>query len=285
MLRAQDRHALVVGHADPAGTDAANADVASARAISTYLYLTGEHDDWAGHAAAHASETDFACALSATAEILGMARPALDDTTALEVACAELHRFGGDPQGGWSTPTGTPDEWHLVAELYDLDLVRLLGLDLSDLGRLRDRVTWIGVGHDELGETWPRDPDELDEPSQFGLPYVLACRRSSLHIMGRADAEALEAGEPAVLYDGTFGRTIVEAPSEVVVRLRCTDPKGAVMPGARIWIKGPLGVTPHVADGSGVVSFLALRHSSFEGGLARRSDDSGTLIETKETSP
>jgi len=288
LVRAQGMHALVVGHADPQGSDEANAAVAAARARSTQLYLAGEHGSWADDAAANASEVDFACALSAFAAIMGIDRPALDDAPALEAVCAELHRFGGDATGEMTMPTGTADEWRILAEAYDLDLARLLGLETFDLQRLRERITWVGQGHAELGEQWPRQPAEFlegDAASLLGLPYAIACRRSSLHVLGRADAEALAGAEdkPVPLYDGTFGRTIVETPSEVEVLIRCTDPIRAALPGARVWIRGALGVQAHVADAAGLVRFLAIRHSRFDVVMARQADQSGTLVDvTKE---
>lgn len=285
LLRGRGQYAVVVGHADPQGSDASNAEVALQRARSTFLYCSGQLDLWAAHAAGSASELDFNCAMVACSTIVTHAdgtpfeRPALDDPAAIRRTSAALRRWGGDATAGPSPlPTGTPDDWRLVAEAYEVDLARILGVETIDVERLRQQITWIGVGHGQLGERFPRPRTEIDVVSQVGLPYAVAQRRSAVVLMGRPDAEILADGdvlEP--MYDGTWGRLTIDTPTEAPLVLRCVDRSGKALPHARLWLSGPLGVQCHVADAIGVVSTLTIRGTKFDVALARDAHDEGVL--------
>lgn len=271
-------HAFVVGHSDPQGSDAANAEVALHRARSTCLYLQGELDAWADHAAAMGDDVDWGCALVAFARITGQEIPALGDPKSLARAHDALLRWGGDASSRGSGVLGSADDWRLVAEAYEIDLARILGGDTVDLQRLRADLTWIETGYGELGERFGRAPADLDPSSQVGLPFTLAQRRSSILIMTAADREALLAGDLERVYDGTFGRVVMETPSEVLVRLRCRDPKGDALPHARVWIAGPCGVTPHASGPTGEIVMQTLRGARFEIVAARDSTDAGAFV-------
>jgi hypothetical protein len=292
LVAARGHYVVVVGHADPEGSDQSNAEVALQRSRSTFLYASGQFGLWSSHAAASASELDFSCAMIACSKILGETQdvseiPALDDPASIRRASAALRRWGGDASAGPSpSPKGTPDDWRLVAEAYELDLSRLLGVDTVDLQRIREAATWVGPGHGALGERFPRPRTEIDVASQVGVPYAVAQRRSAIVIMTRLDAEVLvhdDVLEP--LYDGTWRRTTLETPAEVPVVLRCVDVAGKALPHARVWLGGPLGVAAHVCDAAGAVTFLAVRGTRFDVALARGADDTGSLVRLDPVRP
>lgn len=268
---ARGRWALVVGHADPAGSDGANAAVAAARAESVFLYASGDLDGWAEHAAGNADDLDTACAAVACARIVGEPPPGLDDAKAVRRTMDVARAAASVPPGG-----DAAGDFRAAAALYDLDLARILRLDLAGLASLRSLVRW-DLSHVELGERFPRPPAELDLASMIGLPYALACRRTAIVVMGDADADALE--DDQELYDGTFGRTTIEAPAEWPVRVAVLDERLEPLPRGRAWIGSDTGVVEHTAGPDGIVAFEALLGERIEVVLAAAPSGDGALID------
>ncbi len=269
---ARGKQAFVVGHADPAGSDGANAAVAAARAESVFLYASGDLDGWAEHAAGNADDTDRACAAIACARIVGEPPPGLDDAQAVRRTMDVARAAAGVPPGNDAS-----GDFRAAAALYDIDLSRILRFDLAGLASVRALVRWISTGHGELGERFPRPLVELDPSAVFGLPYALACRRSAIVVLSDPDAAALD--DTQELYDGTFSRTTIEAPGEWPVRIAVLDDRLESLPRGRAWIGTDVGVLEHTAGPDGIVAFDALLGERIEVVLAADPDGDGTMTD------
>jgi hypothetical protein len=253
LWRGRGRTMAVAGHCDPLGQDADNEALSLERAVSVQLFAAGRLDEWAQHAFANASELDLRCALVACHPILGLGGASLDDALAIEAAAAELRNTAGLAADG---PINV-DDWRAIAELYDADLARLFATDRAGLAEIRSAVRWAEPACLALGERHPRPAEELADA--VGIP-ALPHRRASLLVFDRLeDASRGVTGSGDEVYDGTFERTLLVVPGEVVVRVAIATPAFESIARGRAWISiGELGALEHVADADGVVQFSAL---------------------------
>jgi hypothetical protein len=241
-------HSVVcVGHADPKGSDVANADLGLERARSIALFLRGDKDGWAAHAAAHATELDEQCALVEVSRILGNA-VALDDDDGLARVHEDLLHWAGLDE-----PVAATDEWRAIAELYDIDMASFMRIDVADLEAMRAQVQWCEPA--SCGEDYPRPEDEF---APIAGPAVVQ-RRVGILVMTEADAPARLVDVPKEAYDGTYKRTTIETPTEVLFTLALVDERGKPLPGARAWLSNDVGISPVVADAGGLVIFPCAR--------------------------
>lgn len=249
------RTMCITGHADPLGSDEDNTTLADARAKSVWLFTSGDLDGWAADAAAHATELDWSCALVAAARIMGMGACALDDGPALAAAISEIRtRYGIS-----HNEVPGVDEWRAIADLYDTDLAELLLVDRAELAATRSTIAWTDPPTLSLGEQFPRPDIELLE--QLAGPVALAQRRVGLCIFGPNDTAQLAADRGGKeIYDGTYSRTSIDPPGEVLVEIQIADPKLSPISRGRAWIGvGKLGVFHMTAAADGVIRFPCLR--------------------------
>ena len=256
---------LVVGHADPLGQDADNTALAGQRATSVVLFAKGDLDGWAAHAFGHATDLDWACALVACARILGMEMPGLTDHKAQDAVHQAVRANGidGEPIPDDAPPSA--DDWRAVGEIYETDLGALLMTDRAGLAEIRAAIRWSDPETLSVGERWPRSAAEILDPA-IGLagPPALMHRRVSLVVLGESDGPmTLPSTDGAALYDGTYARTVVDPPGEVLVEIQIDAAQGdgsqTPIAAGHAWIGvGTLGVFRCVAATDGVVRFPAL---------------------------
>lgn len=283
---------LVVGHADPLGADADNAALAAQRASSVALFAKGDLDGWAAHAFAHATDLDWACAMVACARILGMAMPGLTDHKALDAVHQAVRAAGKD---GEPIPDDAPpcaDDWYAVGEIYETDLAALLMTDRAGLAEIRGAIRSSSPETIAAGERWPRSASEMLDPA-IGLagPPALMHRRVSLVVLGKDDGPGTLPGtDGAALYDGTYARTVVDPPGEVLVEIAIDTPSRDPIAAAHAWIGvGSLGVFRCVAAVDGVVRFPALAGERIQVVAAFDAQGRGTMttagLVTKDKQP
>jgi hypothetical protein len=257
---ARGRTMSVVGHADPEGSDAANDELALVRAQSVYYFASGNTDEWAAHAAAYADELDFACAMVACHRILGLGLCGLDDEERLDAAHAAVRASACLAD---DAPIGV-DDWKAISGLYEIDLATLLFTDLAGLAEIRSAITWADPPVVGVGERHPRPLGELVD---LVGPPALAHRRASLCVFGSASDTpnlAMDAGGDE-LYDGTYRRTIVSVPGEVLVDIAVDRPSRDPIARGRAWISvGGIGVHEHTATADGHIRFLTLAGDDVE---------------------
>ena len=262
----------VAGHADPLGQDADNEALSLARAQSLQLYAQGLLDDWASHAHAHATETDFACAMVACARILGTGPVSIDDDEAIDATHAAVRRHASLAD---EAPVG-PGDWRAIADLYELDLAALLLTDLAGLAELRSTITWTDPAVVALGERHPRPDEEIVDAADLVAP---AHRRTCLCVFGPQDTPqlAVDSGGDE-LYDGTYTRVSLLAPTEVLVDIAVdTDARDPLARG-RAWIVvGNLGTHEHVAGADGHIRFMTFAGDVIEVVAAFDSKGRGTM--------
>ncbi len=272
---------LVVGHADPLGTDADNEALSAERASSVALFAQGDLENWADHAFEHATDLDWACAMVACARILGLDLPGLDDRKAQGAVRSAVRAAGvdGDPLPDDEPPS--EDDWRAVAEIYETDLAALLMTDRAGLAEIRAAVRWADPVTIAAGERWPRTEAEQLDP-QIGLagPPALMHRRVGLVVLGDMDGPAtLPVTDGAALYDGTYSWTVLDPPGEVLVQIQIEDPQRAAIAAAHAWIRvGTLGVFRCTAAADGVVRFPALAGDPIQVVAAFDADGCGTMV-------
>ncbi len=243
---------VCVGHTDPEGSEAANDSLALERARSIALFLQGDKDGWAEHAAAHATELDEQCALVAVSKILGEA-VAFDDDDGLARTHQALLQWAGLSEDG--SVVEAVQEWRAIAELYETDLASFMRCDQADLEALRKSIRWYEST--SCGERWPRDlAAELD--AEIGPGQTLAQRRVGILIMDPCDDPQRVVEIPDEAYDGTYSRKPIETPAEGFFELQLRDPKGRPLPAGRAWLTNDFGVAPAVANAAGVIAFAVL---------------------------
>jgi hypothetical protein len=272
---------LVIGHADPLGTDLDNEALSAERASSVALFVQGDLENWADHAFEHATEIDWACAMVACARILGLDLPGLDDTKAQRAVLAAVRAAGldGDPLPDDEPPS--EDDWRAVAAIYETDLAALLMTDRAGLAEIRAAVRWADPVTIAAGEHWPRTEAELLDP-EIGLagPPALMHRRVSLVVLGDMDGPmTVPVTDGAVLYDGTYARVVLDPPGEVLVQIQIEDPRRAGIAAGHAWISvGTLGVFRCTAAPDGVVRFPALLGDPIRVVAAFDADGCGTMV-------
>jgi hypothetical protein len=263
----------VAGHADPLGQDTDNDALSRERAKSVQLFASGQLDAWAEHALAHASDLDLACALVACHRILGLGPAGIDDAPKLDAALVAMRRGAGRAVDG---PVGLED-WVAFGELYEVDLAALMMTDRAGLAEIRGSVSWIDPPVVAMGET---QPVELVERVDVVGPVALAHRRCSLLVFGAADEgpAAVGAGGHAV-YDGTYLRTTLRVPGEVLVDIVVATPARQAIPGGRAWIScGALGAREHLASDDGHIRFTALLGDEIDVVAACNASGRGALL-------
>ena len=271
------REVVAVGHADPLGQDTDNEALALERARSVFLYASGDLDGFAEHAAAHGTELDMDCALVAVSRIVGDP-VALGDDAGLESTFSRLAKRAGQPL---TTPT---ERWRAIADVYDDDLTRIMGLDLTGLASLRSLVTWAGFV--SVGERHPRGEVELVSAGK--VPDARAHRRVSLLVMpaGLDGAHRIADGHADEIYDGTFRRTTIEAAAEAPVRIHVLDGKLEPIPAGRAWVQlGAIGIRELVADASGQICFTTLEGDRVAVVCAVDDRRGGTLVDGGRGAP
>jgi hypothetical protein len=263
----------VAGHADPLGQDADNHSLSAARATSVHLFASGDLEAWAGHAAANADDTDLACALVACHRILGMGPASFDDRDALDAALKGVRMNAGLAEDG---PASARD-WHAFADLYEADLAALLFTDRAGLAEIRGAIDWTEPPTVALGETWPRPESELTD--QVGSS-ALAHRRSSLLIFEqRDDPQRATETNGVEIYDGTYRRTTVSVPGEVMVDIAIDTPARDPIARGRAWVEiGAFGVHHHIAGDDGHIRFMTCCGDRIAVVAACDANGSGTLI-------
>lgn len=260
---ARTRTMCVGGHADPLGTDAANDEVATQRANSVHLFLSGQLYLWAEHAMVYATELDVQCAIAACHVILGLGACTLDNEDAIATALGEIRsraNAAAAEEGESPRSSDAPFcvyDWRVVANLYDLDLAIFMGTDRAGLMEIRKRVQWTEAPTLSFGERHPRPQAELVDVVQ--LP-ALSHRRVSLLVFGKNDGAqmAVDAGGDEI-YDGTYTRTVIPVPGEVLVQIRVAAADGTVVAKGRAWLDvGDLGTSEYTAGPDGIVRLLTL---------------------------
>ena len=271
---ARGRTLCVAGHADPLGSDVDNQGLSEQRAVSVQLYAQGDLDAWADHAAAHASELDLQCALVACHTILGLGPVSLEDDEALDMAHQQIRLGAGLAD---EAPIGR-DDWRAIADLYDFDLATFMQTDIAGLAEIRGTVRWTTPGVVALGERYPKPEGELLD--LVGLP-ALPHRRASLLIFDDTSVPqaAVDAkGDP--IYEGTYTRTIVPVPGEVLVSIRVDTPRRDPIAQGRAWIDiGNLGAKEHTAHLDGVIRFMTFAGDRIRVLKAFDADGLGTMVD------
>jgi hypothetical protein len=265
------RMLCVAGHTDALGQDPDNDALSLERARSVQLYASGDLDGWAEHCAVHASELDHACALVACNRIVGRAAITLEQPDAIELARRHLRMRAG--LGEHATPA---DEWRAVAGLYDVDLAAFLRTDLAGLAEIRGTLAWVEPPARGLGERYPRPQAETADAT--GSP-ALAQRRCALLVFGRDDgAHVAAARELCEVYDGTYRRTVLPVPGEVLVQIAVGNGRRDPVARARAWIGvGTLGVAEHHADIDGTVRFMTFAGDRIRVAAAFDASGRGTI--------
>jgi len=247
LTRARGGSVVCVGHTDPKGSDAANADLGLERARSIALFLQGDKDGWSEHAAANATELDEQCALVEVSLILGEPIALDDDGGLARTHDALLHWAGLG-----ADTVEAKEEWRAIAELYEVDLASFMRVDVADLEALRAQVHWYEPA--SCGESYPRPEDEWFDPLVGKAKSIAVVqRRVGVLVMNEVDAPARIADVPKEAYDGTYTRTTVETPSEVFFSLALVDEQNRPLPVARAWLSNDLGVAPAIADAAGMI--------------------------------
>lgn len=263
----------VAGHADPLGQDADNEALSAERARSVALFAQGDIDAWAEHAAGAATELDLDCALVACHAILGMGAAGIDDVDALDAAHAEIRMLAGISE---DSKPGV-DDWRAIAEIYDGDLAAFMQTDRAGLADLRRAGTWTDPSSIALGE---RHPKPLSELVDLASPPVLAHRRASLLVFGPMDAAgSVVASGGDEIYDGTYIRTQVYVPGEVLVQIRVDGPSRDPIARGRAWIDAGIGASEYTAAADGVIRFMTFAGTRVRVLAAFDANGSGTLVE------
>lgn len=275
LWRGRGRTLAVAGHADALGQDSDNDALSLERARSVQLFAAGKLDVWAEHAFAHANGLDLQCALVACQASAGVGSIALGDDDAMSFALAALRRGAGLAEQG----SVTVEDWRAIADVYDVDLARMLATDRAGLAEIRAAVKWAEPPVFALGERWPRPASELtdvDPAAVEALPH----RRSSLLVFESTDDVDAAIASVDVLYDGTFVRTVLPIPGEVRVRViahtTALDGLGAAAIDLEIAELGTRRVHAN-ADGIAIITVLRGDRIRITGG--RRADGGGRVLE------
>lgn len=271
---ARGRTLCVAGHADPAGSDVDNHGLSEARATSVELFARGDLDAWADHAAAHASDLDLQCALVACHTILGLGPVGLEDDEALDAAHKEIRLGAGLAD---DAPVGR-DDWRAIADLYDFDLATFMQTNVAGLAEIRSAIRWTSPGILALGERFPKPEGELLD--LVGLP-ALPHRRASLLVFDDTSLpQAAVDADGESVYDGTYTRTIVPVPGEVLVTIRVDTAKREPISRGRAWVSvGALGAAEHTAHFDGTIRFLTLAGDRIRVLKAFDGDGLGTIVD------
>lgn len=279
LSRGRGRTMCVAGHADPLGQDADNETLSAERGKSLYLFAAGKLDEWADHAAAQAAELDVRCALVACHAILGLGPASLDDAQALTTARSYLRSEAGLADGG---PIGTAD-WRAIADLYDADLAPLLATDRAGLAEIRSTIRWTEPPTQGLGERHPCPTAEIGDAMG---PAALPHRRGSLLVFDDPEEADAAAHAADAIYDGTYRRTLLPVPSEVLVQLVIARPSHESIARARAWIDvATLGASQYVADVDGTIRFVALAGDRINLIAAFDADGLGALVSSGMATP
>lgn len=268
----------VAGHADPEGADGENQALAAVRAVSLHLFASGDLDGWAEHAAGNAGSNDLACALVAANRILGEAPIAIDDKKKLDAALAAVRLNAGLASEG--QPGGVED-WRAIADLYDFDLACFMHTDREYLASLRQTITWTDPPTLSLGEQFPVPSHEVINPTTGGVYPNLMHRRCGLLIFSGqyGTPELAVASEGKEVYDGTYNRTTIHAPGEVLVDIEVDTMKRESIGRGRAWVGcGELGVVEMTAAADGHIRFFTLKGDVVSVVAAFDADGNGTLV-------
>lgn len=268
---ARGKTMCVCGHADPLGQDSDNEALSAERARSVALFASGDLEGWAQHAAGAATELDLDCALVACHAILGMGAAGIDDVDALDACHAELRALAGiaaDARPG-------VDDWRAIAETYDGDLAAFMQTDRAGLADTRRACTWTDPPSLAVGERHPKPASELVD---LASPAALAHRRASLLIFGAMDGPERACATPDEIYDGTYARTLVYVPGEVLVEIRVDDPGRDSIARGRAWIDAGMGASEYTAGPDGVIRFMTFAGTRVRVLAAFDANGSGTLV-------
>jgi hypothetical protein len=256
LLLAQGRTLCVAGHTDTRGTGHDNEVLAASRAESVQLYLAGNRDPWAAHAAANATVADLQTALIWAASTFGIAcHPGPVDNDWGEQTAEGLNGFRDHVGISREQPLGA-DDWAAVFDLYERDLAAILLTDPAQVSTLRRGVKRTQPPWIAYGERWPIESAGVDD--KVGPRN----RRVDILVFDEAHLPRLASHDPKgdEVYDGTYRVSpqvaAVEAPVELrVVRSGTLSPLSGGR--ARVGV-GTLGVRTFVADAAGIVRFVAL---------------------------
>jgi hypothetical protein len=265
---------VVAGHADPLGQDSDNEALTTERAKSVQLFAAGRIDEWADHAVVHANELDVACALVECNKILGLGVAGLEDKSKLATALDAVR-----VHAGLAAHEGKPnaDDWRAFAELYADDLAALLFVDRAGLAELQSTISWTSEPTLALGERFPLPQSELTD---LAGPLAVALRRCSLLVFGPDDtAQSAVDADGHELYDGTYRRTVVRVPGEVLVDIAVDTMARTPISRARAWLNiSNLGAHEHTAGEDGHIRFLTLEGDRVEVISAFDADGRGTMV-------
>ena len=159
-----DKRLLLTGHTDARGSASFNLALARERSTNVYLYLVGDHAQWASHCSEHAADDDvqrilrwvchsqreFACDPGAIDGDFGpKSRDALDQFRATYLETT-----------GTSLPSGPPGpkDWQAFAEMYDRELIHILGFTWDELRECRESLGFLDPPIVGFGEAYARNP-------------------------------------------------------------------------------------------------------------------------------
>lgn len=237
---------FVVGHADTKGGQDDNAALASERATSVALYLTGVRDAWAQHAYDNANMTTLKAALAWAAFAFtmdcapGQIGPGWKKETA--EALDKFRSSVGIPLGAKYGPA----DWAAIYDLYDLHLSQILYLSVADLQK---RKQALRLSDDECGERWPVDEPKRDNHASSSN------RRVDVVFVDEHSVPQKSIDE---IYDGTFGRTHLDVGPEATVKFRAVLRGLAPVPAAIMILQLGACRGEFVADETGLVTCTAI---------------------------
>lgn len=165
---------------------------------------------------------------------------------------------------------------------YDADLARMLASDVAGLAEIRSAVRWAEPAAFAFGERWPRAASELVDVDPDGVA-ALPHRRGSLLVFETTDDVDVAAANAEALYDGTFVRTVLPIPGEVVVEVAVASVSDDLVTGGRAWIDvADLGAVHHVADADGVIRLATLAGDRVRVIAAFDADGHGGMVDGEE---
>lgn len=165
----REKQLLVAGHTDASGSDAHNLALSGRRAESVLLYLRGEREAWAAHAADNDEIADLQTILKWAARTMGWPcdpGPVDGEWGNQTKSGRRAFRQIANANFGLSLDLDAKtnqDDWGAIFDTYDLALTTALKLDADGLRALRAELRFVGEGTLGCGEHWPVSGLHLDD--------------------------------------------------------------------------------------------------------------------------
>jgi N-acetyl-anhydromuramyl-L-alanine amidase AmpD len=159
---------VVIGHTDTSGSRSYNQTLSEDRAKNVHAVLTGDRDGWAAACQARHRVEDWQRILEWVHEAHGWdCDPGGVDDVYGPMSQGARERFRArynDEFGGSLTVRGPQreDDWRAFFDLYDVSLAQLLGVPVSELPGLRQRLTLLSPPTLGCGEQWPKEGRSVD---------------------------------------------------------------------------------------------------------------------------